>query len=187
MTTTWQRLPIGMLVLLSLWGCAHTISESVRQEALSGVSLQQIREKPDAYRDRVVILGGEIIQARNQPGGTLLEVLQKPLDAYEKPRLSDRTEGRFMVQCDRYLDPAVYAPGREVTVAGRVLGVRTGKVGEMDYTYPLISCLELHLWPERRPPGYAPYPWWYRDPWYWDPWYRHGWYHPFWRPYHLYW
>lgn len=187
-----QRLGvIGLIGLVALAGagCVHTISDAVRRQADTAISFAQLRANPEAYKGRTVILGGQLIQVHNVPEGTLLEVLHKPLDAYERPLLTDRTEGRFMVLCDGYLDPAVYAQGREITVAGRVLGWRTGPVGELEYAYPLLSCLELHLWPRLVPatPRYAPYPWWYWDPWYWDPWYRRPYHHPFWRPGYPYW
>jgi outer membrane lipoprotein len=154
-------------------GCAHTISQTVREQAEPPVPFAQLRASPEAYQDRMVILGGEIIQTHNVPEGTLLEVLQKPLDAAERPLLTDYTEGRFMALCERYLDPAVYAKGRNITVAGRVLGTRTGQVGELEYTYPLIACAELHLWPPVAP--VTPY---YAYPWYWGP-YRF-WGYPYW-------
>ncbi|HEY7490865.1 MAG TPA: Slp family lipoprotein [Candidatus Tectomicrobia bacterium] len=183
----WQRLGlIGLIgaVMLAGAGCAHTISEGIRRQADTTISFTQLRANPEAYKGRMVILGGQILQPQNVQEGTLLEVLQKPLDAYERPLLTDSTEGRFMVLCSTYLDPAVYAKGREVTVAGRVLGTRTGPVGEVQYTYPLIDCLELHLWPQlvQVTPQYAPYPPWYWDPWYWRPYRR-----PFWRPWYPYW
>jgi outer membrane lipoprotein len=183
----WQRLGlIGLIgaVTLAGAGCAHTISEGVRRQADTTVSFMQLRTDPEAYKGRMVILGGQILQTQNVQEGTLLEVLQKPLDASERPLLTDYTEGRFMVLCSTYLDAAVYAKGREITVAGHVLGTRTGPVGEVQYTYPLIDCLELHLWPQPvlLSPQYAPYPPWYWDPWYWRPYRR-----PFGRPWYPYW
>jgi Outer membrane lipoprotein Slp family len=41
-----------------------------------------------------------------------------------------------MALCEGYLDPAVYSKGRQVTLAGRVLGTRTDMVGEIMYVYP---------------------------------------------------
>jgi outer membrane lipoprotein len=52
-----------------------------------------------------------------------------------------------MARCDTYLDPAIYAKDRQVTIAGQVLGRHTGQVGEAEYVYPLMSCIETHLWP----------------------------------------
>jgi outer membrane lipoprotein len=168
---------IGWMALLGM-GCAHAISESLRTQAEPVISFAQLHANPEAYKDRTVILGGEILQTHNLRAGTRLEVLQKPIDRSEAPVTTDSTGGRFMVLCDEYLDPAVYAPGRRITVAGRVLGSYAGKVGEVDYVYPLISCQEKHLWSQivTVPHGYYGYPWWYWDPyvypWYWRP-FRH--------------
>jgi outer membrane lipoprotein len=94
-----------------------------------------------------MVLGGDILSTHNLTEGTLLEVLQKLLDATDGPLDTDRTEGRCMALCEGYLDPAVYSEGRQVTLAGRVLGTRTGTVGEITYVYPLLACLEVYLWP----------------------------------------
>jgi outer membrane lipoprotein len=147
----------------------------VRQQIDATLSLAQLRAAPEAYKNRVVMLGGEIVSTRNLAAGTLLEVLHKPLDGAERPLDTDQTEGRFMALCEEYLDPAVYSKERQVTLAGRVLGTRTDTIGEMAYVYPLLACLEVHLWPPRS--DYRPlYPY---D--YWWPWYDPYW----WRPYPL--
>ena len=71
------------------------------------------------------------------------------------------------------LDLTVYSKGRQVTLAGRVLGTRTDTVGEIMYVYPLLACLVVYLWPPM-PDTRTLYPY---D--YWWPWYRPDW----WRPY----
>ena len=55
-----------------------------------------------------------------------------------------------MALCEGYLDPAVYSQGRQVTLAGRVLGTHTDTVGEITYVYPLLACLEVCLRPPIR-------------------------------------
>jgi outer membrane lipoprotein len=161
---------IGCLALVGL-GCAHVVSAPLRQQAEPSIAFAELRANPEAFKGRTVILGGEILQTTNLREGTRLEILQRPLNSSGAPTLTDTTGGRFMAFCQEYLDPAVYAPRRRITVAGQVLGSHTGKVGEVDYLYPLISCEELHLFPSasaelRR---YAGYPWWYYDP-YFYPW-----------------
>lgn len=170
------RLPWSLWCVLGLWvlaglGCAHTVSQSVRQQAVPPVSFAQLRADPDAYLGRTVIFGGDILSTRNVEQKTFIEILQKPLDRSEAPQITDQSGGRFMARCDGYLDPAVYAKDRQITVAGRVIGTHTGKVGEIEYVYPLLACLETHLLP--RPTAVAAYPY-YPDPWYWYPWYRYG-------------
>jgi outer membrane lipoprotein len=157
------------LWVLTSMGCAHTVSESVRQQAVPPVPFTQLRAEPDAYVGRTVIFGGDILSTRNVEQKTFIEILQKPLDRSETPQVTDQSGGRFMALCDGYLDPAVYAEGRQITVAGRVIGTHTGKVGEIEYVYPLLACLETHLLPRATAVAgyYYPYP----DPWYWYPWY----------------
>jgi outer membrane lipoprotein len=178
---------IGWLALASL-GCAHVISEPLRQQAYPPVPFAQLRANPDVLKGRTVILGGEILQTTNLREGTRLEILQRPLNESETPKLTDTTGGRFMAFCEEYLDPAVYAPRRRITVAGQVLGSYSGKVGEVDYVYPLISCEEIHLFPTasaelRR---YAGDPWWYGDPFFY-PWAVGPYPYFFWGPYWRYW
>jgi outer membrane lipoprotein len=178
---------IGWLALAGL-GCAHVISEPLRQQAHPPVSFAQLRANPDALKGRTVILGGEILQTTNLRDGTRIEILQRPLSASETPQLTDTTGGRFMAFCEEYLDPAVYAPRRRITVAGLVQGSYTGQIGEVDYVYPLISCEEIHLFPTtsaelRR---YPRYPWWYDDPFFY-PWTVGPYPYGFWGRYWRYW
>ena len=112
------------------------------------------------------------MSTRNLTEGTLFEVLQKALDTTDNPFDTDRTEGRFMELCERYLDPAVYSKGRQVTLAGRVMGTRTDTIGEITYVYPLPACLEVHLWPPM-PDTRTLYSY---D--YWWPWYGPYWWQP---------
>ena len=103
----------------------------MRQQIDTTLSLTQLRTTPEAYKDSIVMLGGDILSTRNLTEGTLFEVLQKTLDTTDRPLGTDRTEGLFMAFCEGSLDPAVYSKGRQVTLAGRVLGARTDTVGEI--------------------------------------------------------
>ncbi|ETX08778.1 Slp family lipoprotein [Candidatus Entotheonella palauensis] len=173
------------LIGLITAGCQHTISQSLRQQAKPIIAFKALRADPDTFKGRTVILGGDILKTQNTQQKTSIEILQKPLDRFEAPLITDQTAGRFIAQCDQYLDPAIYDQGRQITVAGKVLGSYAGQVGEADYLYPLISCAEMHLWPrlshETAYPVY-PHPWllhryhpWYLFPYdYYDwPYYRY--------------
>jgi outer membrane lipoprotein len=168
---------LGFAALLAT-GCSHGLSSAVRQQVDSTLSMEQLRSNPEIYKDRVVMLGGEIVTTRNLTEGTRLEILQKPLDAFGMPYDIDKSEGRFMMLCDTYLDPAIYAPGRKMTVAGRVLGSRLDKIDEAEYVYPLLSCLETRLWPQTSSDPYLAYHYW--GWWDWGPWPGPVW----WRPYY---
>jgi outer membrane lipoprotein len=179
---------IGCLALVSV-GCTHIISESVRQQAQPPVSFAELRANPEGLKGRTVILGGEILHTNNFPEGTRIEILQRPLSASDTPKWTDNTGGRFMAFCKEYLDPAVYAPQRRVTIAGQVMGSYLGKVGEVDYTYPQISCEEAHLLPlvNTELNRYAAYPWWYGGPYFYYPWAVGPYPYAPWGPYWRYW
>jgi outer membrane lipoprotein len=156
-------LAIGLLLVVS--GCG-VLSKEVRREATPLRGFAELREDPQRFRGGIVILGGEIIEARNRADGTTLLVLERPLGMDESPKIDAASGGRFMVRFAEYLDPFLFGPGRSVTVAGKVLGEQTEAVGEAPYRYVLLEGVEIHLWKE---PTYAPYPFWHPyDPWY--PW-----------------
>ena len=154
-------------VCLGASGCAPAISQSVRTLADESLSIQTVIENPGAYEGTLILWAGEIIQTKNMKDGTIIEVLEKPADYTERPKSADVSGGRFLAEQDGFLDPAIYSPGRQVTVAGKITGTRQFPLGEYDYTYVLIRIEEIHLWPvepERiyyyhyYPPSY--YPWW---------------------------
>lgn len=114
-----------------------------------------------------------LIGAINLREGTMIEVLQKPAGFRGEPKDVDYSEGRFLVLYPRYLDVAIYTQGRKITVAGEVQGKKVQPLGEINYTYPLISAREIYLWPVEREERYHyPYrdPFWWHYPYpYWDP------------------
>jgi outer membrane lipoprotein len=159
-------------IFFSFAGCGPVISKEIRDEVSKGLTLSMVAKDPEAYKGKTVLWSGLIISALNLQEGTMIEVLQKPSDFQGKPKDVDDSEGRFLVLVPRYLDVAIYTQGREVTVAGKIRGKKTQSLGEMEYTYPLISARETYLWPEGREERYYhPYPYWwyypYQPPWWW--------------------
>jgi outer membrane lipoprotein len=175
------------LGLTVISGCASVISRGVLQQVDPNVTFASVFKNPDAYRGKVVVWGGVIISASNLKEGTLIEVLEKPLGFQKRPSGGDETGGRFLALYDGYLDTAVFAKGREVTVAGVIQGGRTKRLDEIDYRYPLIAIKEIHLWKndDGAPPPFYPYAYGYWGRfhyWPYDPfWYSLG--YPYWYPY----
>jgi outer membrane lipoprotein len=134
-----------VVIMLSLCGCAHVVSNEVRDKADQELTPPALFKDPDAHRGKIVILGGIIVSSTNMAEGTNIEVLQKPLSYRGRPETSDISHGRFLIFYEGYLDTAIYSKGREVTVAGEAMGKRTRPLGEIDYPYPLIKSKELYL------------------------------------------
>lgn len=112
--------------------------------------------------------GGEVIRVDTDADRSCFEVLARPLDGRARPQRGDHNGGRFLACRKGFYDPAVFTPGREITVVGQVDGSELRKVGDYDYRYPRVAADVIYLWNEPRRDYYA-------DPWFhaWDPfWYR---------------
>ncbi len=147
-------------------------------EALQGAYPALTPESTSA-RDigRNVRWGGVILEARPEAERTCFEVLSRNLDRSMRPRAEDLTQGRFIACRDGFLDPEIFAKGREVTLTGRVERLDEHKVGAFDYTYPVLAAGFLTMWPKRPDVIIDSYPDPFYDPWYWG---------PYWGPYYRY-
>ena len=183
----WFKLTLLFFLLVTLGGltgCAPALSKQLRDEAKPPIPFQELLQSVERYEGRVAILGGYILETANDPDGSLLTVLQAPLDSTNKPKSSDLTKGRFLVWTKKFLDPEIYSKDRKVTVGGKVAGSRQRTLGNRIYEYPVIEAQEIYLWPKKDKYVRHYYPYYY------DPWY-YPWYHPWYRlPYyhrHHYW
>ena len=90
-------------------------------------------------RDHVVHWGGSIIDTVNLKDSTRIEVLAYPQDRNGLPDLSRPAQGRFVLLETGYLESADYAPGRLVSVVG--------KLTQAQAVFPMVQAQQLHLWP----------------------------------------
>lgn len=135
--------------MLLIFGCAHVVSKELRDMAEKEIAPVDLMKTPDAYKGRIVILGGVIASSINTKEGTYIEVVQKPLDYRGRPGDTDISYGRFIILYEGYLDTAIYSQGREITVAGEVMGKMVRLLGQIQYQYLLIKSRELHLFEPR--------------------------------------
>jgi len=152
--------------VLLLSSCAPVISPQLMEQVDRNLTYGSLASHPDESKGKIVLLGGTIVQATLKPNETEIEVVQKQVSSSGEPYLTDKSEGRYLVVVDRFLDPAIYRAGRDITVAGKVQGSVTRRLGEIDYRYPVIGALELHLWKEPLSPQAYPYPYPYGYPYY---------------------
>jgi outer membrane lipoprotein len=137
-------------IMLVFQGCSYAISPGFADKADRSVRFENLQADPDSFKGKIVILGGTIAQASEVNRGTLLEVIQRPLDYWGKPERTKRTGGRFFVFNPGPLNMMAYAPGVDITIAGEVLGSRSPMVGGKQYDYPVLLSKERKLW-EREP------------------------------------
>jgi outer membrane lipoprotein len=164
-------------VTILLDSCA-VISRGVKEESIETVPYQTLIRETDKYTGDTVILGGYILETKNQGDESVIKVLQVPLGVGEEPKSKDASQGRFIVSHKGFLDPEVYAKDRKITVAGRVMGTVVERIDALAHPYLKVKSREIYLWPEAEY-YWAPYRF-YHDLWYY-------WYPPFYPyPFHRY-
>ena len=163
---------IMVLLLSASWlaSCASTVPLSIREPARGDPGVAAAAADINAYSGQEVRWGGSIIAAENRASDTWLTVLARPLDSDGQPETDDQGFGRFIAVVGGFLDPAVYAQGRLITVRGHITGSKQRNVGAYPYRYPVVKVDSYHLWPPLKERTYRDYPPYWYSPWY-DPWY----------------
>ncbi len=135
----------GVLLLIS--GCAHKVFSP---EALAlvdpTISFAMLKENPEKYSGRHVLLGGAIAKAKNVGEGGELEVVEFKVTQDGRPEEAAVSGGRFIAQSKAFLDPLIFKPGLMVSLVGEVKGKSTMPLDGSEYTYPIVAVNELYLW-----------------------------------------
>ncbi|MCA9422609.1 MAG: Slp family lipoprotein, partial [Nitrospira sp.] len=85
-----------VLALGSAGGCASSpveIPEILQNQIDPTLRFSDVIQHPEAYQGKMLMLGGEVLSAKRLAEGTRLEVLQIPLDEYQRPVLT-RTDSQ---------------------------------------------------------------------------------------------
>ncbi len=146
---------VSLFLIILAAACAPVISKGLRSKA-AHVPFEVVRRDPLRYMGQTFIWGGTIANVTHAVEGSYLEVVQNPLDSRDEVKETDVSHGRFLVLSKTFLDPLLYKRGRVVSVAGVLSGTRQGKIGGLNYLYPVLSAEEMHLFSERRTPAFVP-------------------------------
>lgn len=149
-----SRKKICLLGAIALFLCACSpFSSQVKREINPSLTLTEILSDPQRFQGETALMGGRILFTQVKAGETILEVLQFPLDYRDRPKPSNETQGRFLAVFTKYLDPAIFSQGRLITIVGQVAGTKKGRIGEVEYTYPVLLTKNMYLW---EPEGSGP-------------------------------
>jgi outer membrane lipoprotein len=160
------------IIILALSACT-SIPEQIQG---SYNEISPARVDPGVFGSSVR-WGGIIIDATNKEDATCFEVLSRELDKYLRPKVEDRTAGRYIACKQGFHDPEVFSKGREITMTGNIRNIEVRRVDDFDYRYPVMDVNELVLWQKRR--NVVVYHNSY-DPFYYGPYARHPWgYYPY--------
>jgi outer membrane lipoprotein len=152
------RLLMFLGLILTLSGCTPIISEQSRKLINSDVSFKTVKETPENYTGKNILLGGRIANVRNSAEGAQIEIVQFDLTSQGYPEETFISYGRFMAINNSYMDPLIFRRGMLITLTGELKGKKTMRLDDMDYTYPVISLREWHLWPGSEPDRGCTYP-----------------------------
>ncbi|NWF55575.1 MAG: Slp family lipoprotein [Syntrophaceae bacterium] len=141
-----MRLFILIILICFVAACTRAIPQESLKLADPNLNFQMLIKDPEQYRGKIILTGGQILGTTTREGETWVEVLQKPLDWENKPKDTDDSSGRFLIRFESFADPAIYTPGKKITVLGEVMGKRVQPLKEMDYAYPVLTPREHHLW-----------------------------------------
>ena len=176
-----MRLLLIAAVFLILSACT-TIPEQIQG---TYPDISPARVEPSVFGTDVR-WGGIIIATRVDANKSCIEILSRELGKYMRPETGDSTAGRFIGCQPGFLDPMVYAAGREITVTGAIQKIEVKKLEDFAYRYPVLEIHDLVLWEKRKvvmryrgfnDPFYGPmYGPWYGAPGYWGAWGGYPWY-----------
>jgi len=145
----WVRWPFLPLLVLGLGACA---TPPLAPPDPAGVQVTPRAAVVEGLPSAEQLWGGVIVGLHNRVDHTLLEVVSYPLRNQE-PSTSRMTEGRFRLEVRDFLDPVDYRTGRRITARGTIQRTEAGRIGEVDYVFPVMVASELYLWPEVAAPA----------------------------------
>ena len=151
-THMWFRFLNVWVLIISLiaLGCSSSpvrIPETLEPHIDHNLTFTEVLASPEAYKGRLILLGGEILKAKRLKEGTQVELLQLPLNEDQEPTTDlTRSEGRVLVLHQEFLDPATLTPGMLVTFVGEVSGAIIEKMDEVDYRYPTLTVKHWYVW-----------------------------------------
>src|SRR5687767_10771175 len=139
---------VGMACLLS--ACSSTLPTQYIDQAEPGVTLTMLTSNPHRYQDKVVILGGVIVEEKQIGDQLFLRFRNRPLDKdympHRPPSLQSTEAGHYWVLMRRQELPADYRQWARVTVVGRVAGKRPDSAQPNSESEPVLTALYLRGW-----------------------------------------
>lgn len=170
---------IFVILALVLHGCASSIPKPISTPPPGNATLAEVRNNTEQFIGTQVRWGGAIDNVENRANETLVEIVGKELNRNGRPIEEDKSQGRFVARINGFLDPAIYAKGRLITVSGTIKEKIAKPIGEFMYSFPVVDAESYFLWqPLPKRSRYDHDPFWYYDPWF--P-YPYPWWH---RPYY---
>jgi starvation-inducible outer membrane lipoprotein len=140
---TWRGWTILLLALCAAVGCS-VVPKKYLRETDPNVTLTTLVATRDLYQNKLVILGGVILEEEMRDGRLWLHAKNRPLDQDYRPQLPpsvDDPEGGWywVIVGNHQSFPPSYHHWADMTVVGRVTGLAPGKE-------PMLSLIYVRGW-----------------------------------------
>lgn len=129
--------------------CSSVPEQLEVAEDVTLITYEQANAETGAINQGQARWGGRIIRIANEEDNTVLELLHQKLNSSGRPQIEDKSQGRFRIYVQGYLEPAIYEPGRLITALGELTDKEQTMVGKHTLLLPVIYAREVHLWPEQ--------------------------------------
>ncbi len=142
---------LGLAGLILASGCASQAPPAFPPQEIRGadtfLDLSMVRQDPEVYRGKTVLLGGQVLAVQTpQPGIRQIEVSQSPLDSQGMPTLQSGS-GRFLVIVEEVLGAPEFHVGCRLAVLGEILGLKRQELASSSYPYVLVKARQIRMWP----------------------------------------
>ena len=142
---SWSIAAFVLVLAAMAGGCATPVFNNLPHTV--GVAPHDVQAGVADYSGREILWGGRIVRVQNLEYTTEVEVVSYPLDRERQPRTDLPTQGRFLLALPGFAEPYDYQAGRHLTVHGVLAGMRSGRVQDHEYLYPLVNARAVHVWP----------------------------------------
>lgn len=140
----------GLILAVGLSACTSGIPNKFVKQAEPGVTLTALTKNLEAYRGKTVILGGVIVEQKEEGGYIWLKIKNRPLDTDHIPRIpmsrNDSESGHYWVIVTRQGLPPSHKNWARLTVVGRVTGEQPPQATTGE---PVLAALYLQGWDSR--------------------------------------
>ena len=137
-----------VMLIIVLQSCSN-LPVAIRKPPALDIGYSEAVSALAKHQGKPVRWGGTIIDVENEETLTRMQILYYPLGSNGRPIVDRPTEGRFVMESSKFLDPAIYRKDSEITVAGTLGGEIVRKVGKKTLKLPVVAAETLHLWPKR--------------------------------------
>ncbi len=134
-----------ILMIFLLVSCAPVLRQEIMESALRNIPPSEIKQNPELYYGKLIVMGGIVADTKMTPDGSLIEAMYIPVDNRGYLTGIDTSHQRYLALFPKesgMLDPLIFKRGREITFAGEFIKLKEGKIDDLVYTYPFFKIIE---------------------------------------------